>query len=1273
MRLKKLELMGFKSFADKGVFEFDGPLTALVGPNGAGKSNVVDALKWVLGEQNARKLRGTEMADMIFKGTPSRRALGCAEVRLTLQNDRGLLPLEYDEVCIARRCYRSGESEYLLNGSPCRLKDIRMLFMDTGVGVSAYSVIEQGQVDMLLRADCKERRQILEEAAGINRYLQRKREAELKLERVRVNLQRVTDIVEELERQLRSVRYQAAKARRYERYRDELRTLRVALGLRSHRELAQEAARLAAKIEQTESSRLELEARSEELRGGLSTSHGQLEAVRSKLAQDEDRLSHAEARCYSLGQEIEMNLRRQAELQARQEELRERCAEAQSALESARAELAQTQEGLARVREALQARSDAHRESTEAARRADERSAELEARMEALKASVFELMQQESQLQNQIGMLSAERETLGNRIGRLAERERHLRVQCERARAEGTAAQEHMRSLRAESARLGAQCAALDEQISQFTARIEELTARGGECRAELKGKLGRRQVLQDLQSRAEGVGTGVRTLLDQIDTAGSVLAGCPGLLANLIEVGTSEAFAVEVALGPAVQSVLVHTRRQAREALRLLAEGGRGRAMVLALEDVRQGPRVELPDAGVRAVALSQLVRCPDCARPVVEALLGDCFLVASVEEALALVAHPLPAGVRIVTPSGECFEPGGFWSAGELETARLISRRSELAELDEQIRALQQDLDALSEEARRSSERVQALQRQRGTLAARRDELGRREEELRARISLLGSQQSQREEDLELLEAERKSLSEEIEQAGDRTSRASQQLETLREAQAERQAQLEAAQHESRRERTAREELAAELSTLRSELSRLEEQQSSLLALATRLEAEIERREREFALAAEELRASASREREAVEKVRAAQEARKSLEEQKAALEARIRQGVAARDKALEHISGLEAERDEVSSQLASVHRALEELRLKQSEVRLRGDSLRERVADEWGVRLECLELEPEQWRERPLFADAAIAEFQDAGGDGESPPVARWYREARGETANGQGEDGGPKLIGLAEAVALRDKVLAMVDAPETSWDEVKARADELRVKLERMGGANLDAIREQDELEVRAQFLANQRDDLETARRHEMEIIGELSRKSRQNFVETFEAVRQNFQSLVRKLFGGGTGDLVLEEDRDVLEAGIEIVVRPPGKETRTISLLSGGEKALAAVALLFAVFESKPSPFCILDEVDAPLDEANIGRFLGLIEQYAKNTQFVIVTHNKLTMSAARTLYGISLAEEGVSKKLVVNFEEVDRRLAEMTRETRLARTRAKAG
>jgi len=1274
MRLKKLELNGFKSFAERTAFEFEGALTAFVGPNGAGKSNVVDALKWVLGEQSARRLRGAEMVDMIFNGGPSRKPAGCAEVRLTLENDRGLLPIEYNEVCLARRLYRSGESEYLLNGKACRLKDIRALLLDTGAGVSAYSVMEQGQVDMLLRASSKERRLVLEEAAGINRYLAQKREAELKLEHVRANLERVSDIIEELQRQLRSVRYQAAKARRFKRFGDELRKLRLSLALRGLRGLVQSRSDAADAVAARQQQRLQLSAKMTAAKDSVAAAQQEMTRLREELAQTEERLSSINARHYGLGRELELNEKRRDELQVRKEDLQRRTDEAQTRIAQLRQEISTGEADLQRVRQDLHSQRLAYQECDEALQSAAVRNSELEEAVEKDKSAVFNLMQQATQIQNQVAMLSTEREMLGNRLGRQRELETQLQERCEQSRAERAAAETQMAGLRAEIAETDREAAALQDSMSESSLALERVTSQIGELKADIHGKVSRRQVLEDLEARAEGVGKGVRAILEAIGSADSPLTGAPGLIADLLEVPKQYALAVEAALGSHVQAIVVQTAAQAREALRILRKGRRGRAELIPLDSLRAPAQAELPGGGLQARRLVELVRCPDEAAPAVAALLGNCFLVDADEAAATALARELPGGLRIVTRSGECIEPGGIWSAGGPETGSLISRKSELAELQQEIRDLRDRLESLSSEGGRWAERIEDLRRRQNKLSARASTLNAAESDVRSQLAMLVNRQEQRSEEIELVRSEAASLAEEIGQAEQRIARATGQAKDLRRRRGETEAHLDRLQQALQRQKEAQEGLAARRHALASALARLEEQQKGLDALAQRLRDELKLRCEDRDRIAAEQRQGDLQHQQAVERIESARQERLRLGEEKAELDAKAAEKSRACQAAQERISALQTDHDRLTEQRGEVDRALQDLRVAENEIRLKTETLMDRTREECGVHLEALELPPQQWRERPLFTDAQIEEFAEA--EGQEPPsaaVAQWYAKAQQEGAEQQ-EDEGPRQVTLAEATALQQEVVAVVDAADTDWEALQHRAAKLKKQIESMGGANLDAIREQDELEMRAQFLSNQHDDLDKARRHELEIIRQLSKVSRQSFVETFEAVRANFQMVLRKLFGGGTGDLILDpEEPDVLEAGIDIVVRLPGKQSGPISLLSGGEKAMAAVALLFAIFEAKPSPFCLLDEVDAPLDESNVERFTALLEKYRQNTQFLVVTHNKLTMSAAETLYGVSLQEDGSSRKIAVNFEEVDRRLAEMSRETRSALKHARAG
>ena len=1274
MKLKKLELIGFKSFADKTVFDFEGSITSLVGPNGSGKSNVVDALKWVLGERSAKKLRGNEMSDMIFNGSSSRAALGTAEVRVTLDNSEGMLPVDYEEVSISRRCYRSGESDYSMNGSQCRLKDIRNLLMDTGVGVSAYSFIEQGQVDRLLQASSSERREVLEEAAGINQYLERKKEAERKLERVRGNLQRVTDIIDELERQLRSVRRQASKARRYKRYSDEMERLRLALGVHKKRQLKKKRTRLQESIEEAETTDEDLGQQVSRYKTSLAEAQETLEEVREQLSETEDRLSHIDARQYSLGREIDINKKRRQELKKRRQELEQRRKQVRAGLDDVREEIEETEQKVQQGEAELAERRERCEKRSEELSQLQDECSDLESRVEKEKSEVFRLMQKESKLQNEISMLRSEQDTLKNRLQRQEERKNEIEKQSAELKEQRAEKESKLDAVREQ---LGAVAQKLEETtdaLGRETDRVEELGGQISGLRARLEGKRSRQQVLQDLQDSAEGVGSGVRELMETVENDDSPLAGSPGLVANQFDVATENALAVEAALGHLVQAIAVERPEQAAEALRILREGEKGRAEVLPLDGAAESEAIEIPDDLEGVERLVDVVDCTEDRRSALESLISDCVVVDDADRALTLLEDGLPEGARVVTRAGDCIAPGGVWAAGEPESGSLISRRSELAELADEIDEMTGQLEELEAERKERTERIRELRQEKNRHASEKSELGTKENDLRREISLLASKQEQRQEERELVQSEAESLEEDLDRSEKALQEARKNLTAAGKEREQKQDELDGMQDRVQNQKEEREDLASELSELRNELGRIEEQQNSRRDLVRRLKRQIEQRQNELKRIENELEGSTEQREEAVETIQTSREERERLEQEKTKLESRKSSRSEECRQVRQRIVELQQKLDEVSDRREKAHEKLQQLRMEENESRVKLENLYERIKEESDIDIKVLELRPEHWEENPLFFDAEIEEYYEEP-EPEPETVAQWYREAEEQSEeDGEAEEDKVELIPLAEAAELREEVLEIANSPDTNWDELDERADELRRKLEKMGGANLDAIDEQDELEQRAEFLANQREDLEEARQHELEIIRELSRKSRENFLETFNAVRENFQVLVRKLFGGGSGDIMLDDEaEDVLEAGIEITVRPPGKENRSITLLSGGEKALSAVALLFSIFESKPSPFCLLDEVDAPLDEANVGRFLSMLEDYSEDTQFVIVTHNKTTMSAAETLYGISLQEDGVSNKVAVNFEEVDTQLEQMERETRMAEMRAKAG
>ncbi|MFO8006297.1 MAG: chromosome segregation protein SMC [Candidatus Brocadiia bacterium] len=1246
MKLKKLELYGFKSFAERTVFEFEDSLSALVGPNGSGKSNVADAIKWVLGERSAKQLRGDEMASVIFSGSENRKALNFADVKLTIDNSGGWLPVDYDEVCIGRRVDRSGQSDYYINGQQCRLKDIRRMLLDTGMGSSSYSFIEQGQIDQILRSSASERRAIFEEAAGINRFLEQKREAERKLDRVSVNLERVGDIVEEVQHQLRSVKYQAGRARTFKRQTERLQRLRLAYSLHQCRELEDAAERTGNRIQEATEQKQQLQRRAEAARRELQEARDELEAARNGLSDCRHRLTRVEARLEGIEREGSLNERRRQELTQQMQELAARRRDLEERRRSAEEELTEAEAELTGSAASVQQCSEDLKRQKQ--RLSDLRS-ELRDRQERLgerKSRAFDLFEEETRLGNQVDVLAAERRTLRGRLERIENRKQELHSQLEGAESERSETHATLEELDARQAETEEQRAEVQRRLAQVEYRLEELTAHQAQTREELSGRSARRDVLRDLEERAEGVRTGAARLLE------AEPEGMVGMVARLIEVPLELAPAVDVVLGELAQAAVFRTAESARHALPVLTGEDGGRASLLILDDLCPPPAGGLEDAeGVRG-RLSEMTAWREGAAAAVEFLLGNAFLVEDAEAARRLACAGLPPHVKLVTPEGECYGANGLWSAGAPETPSLISRRSELAGLKGEILALEQKLENLAGRRKGLARELRELADERDGLAAREENLRRRGADLRSHLEVADQRARQLRHDLEMAQAEEGGVSTELAEVDEREGELRDQSRRAAQRRAEAEAEVEELEERIAGLQAEEQELSEQVGSTEAELARARERHDGLRNLLDRLRVDRGRHDEQLKALDAEWEACERRVGEAKQAAAAAREERESLQAEKAELGERLEEQSGAVSALQERIRSLTEGTQALEEEKEKLEGTLHELRLEQNSTRVKLEDLIERTAEDYGVRLRRLEMEPETWREQSPFLTRRIREWQSE--QHETAPtdeVAAWYREAEEDR-----EEDDMEMVGLEEAVALREDVLALADEPETDWDQVHQEIATLKAKVDRIGNVNVAAIRQQEELETRLQFLTDQKEDLERARRHEREIIRELKKKSRRRFSETFEEVRDNFQALFRKLFGGGNADLLLEEEaEDILEAGIEIIARPPGKETNTISLLSGGEKALTTVALLFALFQAKPSPFCLLDEVDAPLDDSNVERFLMLLEEFRRDTQFIIITHNKLTMGVAQVLYGVTMAE-GVTRKISVRFEDVDRHL-----------------
>lgn len=1186
--LKALELVGFKSFADKTRFEFPRGITAVVGPNGSGKSNVVDAIKWVLGEQSVKSLRGKEMADVIFNGSGGRAPLHSAETTLTFDNADGLLPIDTPEVQISRRVYRSGEGEYLINRQPCRLRDIRDLFSGTGAATEAYSVIEQGKVDVLLQSSPRERRVIFEEAAGISRFKAKKIESLRRLERVEQNLLRLADIVDEVENQLRSVRKQATKAQRYKEYGDRLQGLRTQVGLADWRQLGKRleslstaAAGLAADVSSQRERADALEANAEQIETQLGDLGEQARDCEGRVAEDRERIASFESK-------IEHERERLAELEREQGRHR-------SQLAALMARAGSLQQHWRATAAAVEVAQTEHRAISQYLVAGERALSDLTSRWKTLRdecdrarSAHVDLLRTVAALEKEITAAGQHAAAAQAAVERCDERGAELKAQAAAAEAEiaqlETQLADQLQQLAQRGQRVAAHRQTLAASKSEHAAAVREL----GPLRERHSGASERAALLAELEARQEGLATGVRDLLQRAQTGAQGAFGqIRGLVADLMRAGVEMAPLIDVALGPQSQYLVVDAGTKFLAELNPTTMGVQGRVGFVPLDSTLPPQWLDEIDLshepGVVGSALQQVETSPEYAG-LARRLLGRTWIVERLEHALHLFANVAP-GLQYVTLAGELVAPDGTVVMGPPHgAAGLISRKSELRALGQEVAELEHRIAAQQRLIEQTTAAVAAaehqLERELESEQAGQAELA----ELRLGRGAAEERRRQLTAQLAACERDRRRAEQDEAASGADLTAARGQLATVETDLAERDQELAAAQRALEALEAEKQLLTQQATGTQVQGAKSEERLANLRAQLQQLEQDHEERNRAITERREHL---ADSQRRGVQ----AQWAILAAESQLALLYLSKEEQAQAASVAIGQREELRPQRaallQEAQGLRASVRKLEEEQHaeeLSASEVRFERDTLASRLREDYGIELAELEHHP------------------------------------------------------TADELQQREQV-----------DEEIA---DLRRRLASIGSVNLSALEELGELEQRYESLSTQFKDLSSAKRALEQIIQRINADSRRLLSESIETVRGHFQELFRKLFGGGHADVVLEEGVDILDCGIEIIARPPGKEPRSISLLSGGEKTLTCVALLLAIFRSRPSPFCVLDEVDAALDEANIQRFIGVLQEFLAWTQFIIVTHSKKTMTCAQTLYGVTMQESGVSKRVSVRFEDV---------------------
>ncbi|MEK6756540.1 MAG: chromosome segregation protein SMC [Bacteroidota bacterium] len=1177
MYLSKLELFGFKSFAQKIKLTFDAGITSIVGPNGCGKTNVVDAIRWALGEQRPTMLRSDKMEDVIFNGTKNRKPLSVAEVSLTIQNTRGILPSEYTEVVVTRRVYRSGESEYYLNKTLCRLKDIRDLFMDTGMGSDAYSVIELKMVETILSDNADERRRLFEEAAGVTKYKHRRKEAYRRLESVQHDLTRVSDIVREVQKAVNSLERQAHKAKRYNEYAKQVQTLEIDLLAREYGTIVTKIAPLQEQLSQavTEKSKIDV---------GLSQEEALLDVLRAEMHEYEERMSEIQADLTS-----QQSRAHQLEsILATSNERRRSLAVNIERYEKEKIQLRHRQEDLSGKQEELETKlGDVRLKTTAAEQTYIQKKSELdqfEQQLNVKKAElkdhqdqVISLLHEISELRNREGQAKARTENLRGRIEYTAEENQLGREEIDKNSELVLHLSAEDRELRRKHAEAEVRVHQMEERKVELQKEIETLRDRNFEFRSTLERKQAKMDFLKGLVETLDGYSEGARYLVTSDDWKSIVQT----TVGEAVTVDPRYRVAVESALGETAGYVIVENIDHAYAAIEFLKKNQKGKATFICLDRLPKlmDHRPIYSDPGVIGWA-GTLVHTSDRYRELYQVLLDDTLVVTDVDVARKLIGRE--KGIRCVTLDGEVVTNKGVLRGGSVrqDEGGHIGQRSQLDELGEEIRAFERQRERLLQEVDQRNDELNHIDIKH--LLEEAKDIEQEMTTVEIRIAQLEFEKKRAAETIERNEAEAQRLQLEIEALEQELNTLVPSIERLeqRKAEAERQSGIAASELETMEtlwneySRIANEANVHVLSLKGEERSiqqDIEHAGSTIRTLATTFE----QRSAEIHAARDEIGQLGQEMKETEAALAAARAELGILADKKKAVEKEMgeRRGqvheieMKLKDERLKHEGSLKAAHD---------------LEIKIQELAMKAENLKARAKEEFE-----LDLQLQQYEDGETFDFHAARE----------------------------------------EIRTLKEKIRALGAVNFAAFDEYKSEKERL-------------------------DFVNAQRKDLVESEQTLLTTIEEINTTAQRQFMETFGKIRENFITTFKGLFDEGDEcDLRLEEGVDPLEARIEITAKPRGKRPTSIDLLSGGEKTLTAIALLFAIYLVKPSPFCILDEVDAPLDDTNIDRFTRILGKFSDNTQFIVVTHNKRTMESANALYGVTMEEEGVSKLVSVRFNE----------------------
>ncbi|AKL95506.1 chromosome partition protein Smc [Clostridium aceticum] len=1193
MYLKRLEVYGFKSFANKTEMSFEEGVTAVVGPNGSGKSNISDAIKWVLGEQSVKSLRGSKMEDVIFSGTSSRKPLGIAEVSLTLDNSSQALPVAYEEVTITRRMYRSGESEYYLNKSSCRLKDIRELFMDTGIGKEGYSVIGQGKIDEILSSKSEDRRQLFEEAAGIVKYKHRKHEAQKKLDNTKDNLTRLTDILQELQNQLEPLKNQSIKAKKYEELKEALLKLEVNLFIREIDKTDIELKQTHQQVEMLKKS-LSLQTKEKD------THTSQLVEVQKKIDLREDEVQMYQDEFYHTQNEVG---KKEGHINLNQEKLvhlAENTGRLKGEIEEIHRNTVKNTEELEAKLEIfnkMNTETEGMKKDLEKKVSEYEKAVQLsllkEEDMENSKSYIIDALNDIADKKSEENSFKTLMNTMQQRIEQVEQDEIDYKRKKEEGKEKADALEGKLREItnalnhRNEEMNNGtAEKTKLEEKKSLAYKELERI-------KSEINHKSSKKSIIEEMEKGHDGYNKSVKNILRACEKDLTLGEGIYGVVANLLKVSKGYEIAVETALGPAIQNIVTRNEEDAKRLIRYLKKHNLGRVTLLPLTSI-QKKHISQEELSILKrlsnveVAIDRIVFNSDFTN-VFSSLLSRVLIVPNLNTATE-AAKALQYRFKIVTIDGDVMNVGGALTGGSsaFRGNSILGRKRELEELTESIAALKKEEKDLQTKYDECVEIIEGLDKRLKLLSKEHQEDQIQQATLKSKVQQAQEERKQIDGFIKQIERETTELIAAKKTTSDQYAKVHQEICEMEEKISHTKHTLQDGEKELLKEKQQREMLNNEITKIKISLASTKEQKKSISQDIEKIQAALKLNEIQLCEKEEEI-------------------AKNTKEDQY-----------------------LQQQLNENKIHLETLQKNLEILQKKLEELKNDKQNLLE-VQD--------------QGRETVSQIEAVITDLNESV----------YKLDMKSTRLEMQQQTFYNKLWEEYELTYINAKEIKQEISEHLNiTKEIKMLKDEIK----ELGPINLQAIEAYEDVKERHEFLGQQKDDLQKAREALVKVIKDMEDTMQKQFLEEFNKIKKNFNEVFVKLFGGGKAELILQEDKDLLNCGIEIIAQPPGKKLQSLSLLSGGERALTAIALLFGILLVKPTPFCVLDEIEAALDDANVNRFAKFLQDLSHHTQFIVVTHRKGTMENAGALYGVTMEEEGISKIVSVKLtDEIKKEIA----------------